>query len=232
MTWWKWIAGGALTAMGTTASAMEVFSQAPLDGGDGFATNPDFIGDGFERADGFSLGQDTVLTGVKFWGSYGFPDFPPPPLPVDEFTVTIYAEDGSTGLPDASAVQFNQTFAGGGVARQVTSPLLLDIAGEVVFEFDLALPDVLLTSDDYFLSLAFGGDREFFWLLSNNTGDSYVRDLFDVGSGFEVEGFVPGDLSFALFGDIVQTAEPGVLSLTFLAGGLMFLAARRRRFTH
>ncbi len=191
-----------------------VFSQAPTST-DGFFSDA-VSGQFYSQriADNFALTSDTIITGVRWWGSSENFFGPPDLSNFESFTIEIF--DGNfdsvyveTFLTSATNAAATGLFNSGGGAEFFQS-----------VKFAQAVN--LLGSTEYWLSIGTTnsdpeGDA---WVWSGATGDAFIAsDVFD-GAGFSV---FPdsGDSAFELQG----VPTPGAASLLGLAG----LAVLRRR---
>jgi len=197
----------------TSASAMPLFTQAPLDEGDGLQS---VAFDDIDFADDFILTSDAIVNGVRFFGSF--------------------FDDGvSTESTDAFRIRIFDTLDGSGSINADETPTVtrtstsfFDIVGAPIFQFDATLADLLLnTGATYFLSIDYifdAIDAEFFLLQSNETGTTFFSEF---GDPFEEDFSGIGDLAFTILGEEAATTipEPGTITLF----GLGFMLLRRRQ---
>ena len=181
------------------AGANSVFLQAPQDDGVNFG-----VGD--EGGENFILGEDALVTQVRWWG--GEPT-------VSEFTIGLYADAG--GNPASSAISMQ-------VATDTTAWIATDVvpgpSGLPIYEYNATLPIAWdLTADTtYYMSLA--GAEIQFALSSNLTGEFWGRL-----DGTWLASPNPGDLSF----ELITAAIPEPSTALLLSLGLLGLAARNGR---
>jgi len=197
------------------ASPAVVFEQAPVDGADAFPSIS-----AAQSADGFALSMTTGVTGLSWWGSYSQD---PATLPVDAFSVRIFASNAGAGPKTIPATTITQQ-----PTRSATS--LFDKTGAPVYRFDLVFALLSLAGGmDWYLSVvnAFDvGDPNavWYWLLSSATGENFYRFVdgdpwssdptgnlaFQIRDSSGTSIPLPGSLFLALFGLLAMRMSGGV----------------------
>ena len=204
-----WAFAAFLALVTSTASAVILHQQLPLDNGLGYYANPNFPQ---QMADDFALGGAVNLESITWWGGYdGNLD-----AGDDDFLVRLYSGVSGTGavLQEFSPVSFTRT---------PTS--LLDVAGNDIYQYDFALAAPLgLSSGTYYLFVQNLGSSDWFWQeASSGNGDLWFRgedtDAWTMAAG-------QGDMALRLEGTV---PEPSSLALLGIAGLSMVLAGRRRQ---
>jgi hypothetical protein len=199
------------------ASAAVVFDQPPADGNDAFPSIT-----AAQSAGGFRLSTTTAVTGLWWWGSYlEDPADPATPLRKDEFSVQIFADDGS-GAPAANP--------GETMSQQPTrfSTSLLDQTGAPVYRFELVLAPVTLTGGkDWYLSVVnqfdiLDASAGWYWLLSDTKRENFYRFV----DGDPWLSQPTGNLAFRVIGN-PETAIPLPGTLLLLLCGLAGLRVAR-----
>lgn len=209
------LALAALLAFVTsTASAMVLYEQPPVDGGNGFYAASSV---GQQAADDFTLGGAVNLESITWWGGY---DGNVEPVPNDDnFLVRLYSDVSGTGtvLQEFSSVTFSRT-----------GTLFFDGAGDAIYRYNFDLTaSLVLSSGTYYLFVQNLGTSDWLWLEgSSGNGGLWYRGVdSDEWSSEE------GDLALRLEGtqvQVVQIPEPSSLALFGIAGVSMVLAGRRR----
>lgn len=209
-----WALAAFLTLVTCTASAAVLHQQLPLDNGAGYYANLTFPQ---QMADDFTLGGAASLEGITWWGGYdGNLD-----AGDDDFLVRLYSSMTGTGtvLQEFSSVPFTRT-----------STVLLDVAGNDVYQYDFALAVPLgLSSGAYHLFVQNLGTSDWFW----QEGSSGNGDLWYRVEDSDTWMADVGDLALRLEGTPVQVPvqvpEPSSLTLLGIAGLSMVLVWRRGR---
>lgn len=194
--------------------AAVAFSQPPASGNDAFLSVLSA-----QAADDFVLPSDGLVDGITWWGSY---DSDPATLPPDQFIVGLFNDDG-TGSPEV--VPFFAVNASGN--RMATA--LLDRGGAPVYEYDLTLssPVSLMGAQPYFLAVINVFDQtdpsaSWFWLLSDDTGESYFR--FSINDSWDVDA--SGNMAFD-----ISTAVPlpATFGLWLMGASLLGFMTKKRK---
>ena len=160
---------------------------------------------GFENADNFLLESATDVTGFRWWGSFFFDAVTTPDT--DLFTLRVYGDDGTGSLPDQDLVLFDSTFGPDDIER--TDSGLVDVVGEAIYQFDVALTSPLALAADtaYYLSVVYlfdDIDADFYWAMSDGGGNFFRDNPDDDGIGFLVDDLFIGNLAFEVLGDAGQ----------------------------
>lgn len=175
------------------SEADPLFSQPPIDGGNGFESS---LSAGLQNADDFALAAVVRLERVRWWGSYVDPT-----SQADDFTVRIF--------PDAAGSPADPFLLLPASVTRTGTPLV-DLVGSPVFEYELSLgaAPVLLLPARYYLSVMNDGSQ-WAWLTgSGGNGLNWYRAADDDTWIADPSG----DLAFQV------VPEPNVLALLALAG--------------
>ncbi len=204
----------ALAFVTSTAMAGSLFSQAPIDGGDGGFSN---VSAGAQNADGFTLSNAASITDLRWWGSYDTVD-------TDSFLIRILSN--SAGSPGAIKQSYTTTAPGAATS-------LTDIAGAVVYQYDFHLPSALaLTAGNYYLSVSNETTTASWYWLFGGGGDSKSWNRAADGDPWALAA---SDFAILIEGEIssVPGTVPEPETLALLAIGWVALgagrAARKRR---
>jgi hypothetical protein len=168
--------------------------------------------------DDFSLSAPGTLGAVHWSGLYLFDNTPPA---ADDFTIRIYNFGGATPSPSPLA-----SVAIGNASRSLAGS---NILGYDVYQYDAALPDIILGSGHYLLSIVnntSGTDSDWFWADSSQSGDAFTRPA-DSDPWAPYFGNV--GVSFSLDGTSVAVPEPSSLALLTLAAPFVLVASSLRR---
>ncbi len=202
------VAATLFGVMASTANAAILYSQPTSDNADAFFSN---LGAGAQNADSFLLGGSVNVEALRWWGSYVSTD-------VDDFVVRLFSDN--SGVPGALIQEHT------GITVSKVGAGLMDSGGGEVFQYEYDLPDFVLSSGIYYLSVMNETlNSEWLWSVGNlGDGVSFFRgadgDSWDVADS---------DLAFEVIGTRqVQTVpEPESAALVMLAGVCMLLARRR-----
>ena len=202
------LGGLALLLATTTAMADSLYSQAPIDGGDGRFSH---FAAGTQNADNFVLSNPAVISDLRWWGSYDGTD-------TDNFLVRILAN--SAGSPGAIV----RSFTSPAVVRSATS--LTDILGAEVYQYDFDLTNFALTAGTYYVSVMNDTTAANWYWLFGTGGDSQSwsrgtdGDLWTTGSD---------DFALTVFGipQAVPTPAPEPATLGLLLAGFAAMGAGR-----
>ena len=204
-----WVAAGLLGVMASAANAAVLYSQPTFDGADAIFSN---LGSGAQNADSFQLGGAVNVDALRWWGSYLSAD-------TDNFIVRLFSDN--SGAPGGLLKEYT----GISVSRDNNTGMM-DSGGGEVFQYDYDLPDFVLSSGKYYLSVMNETlNSEWLWSVGGSgDGASVWRaadgDLWDV---------VDSDFAFEVIGTRqTQTVpEPESAALVALAGACLLLARRR-----
>lgn len=197
-------------AVASAANADVLYSQPTFDGAAGIFSN---MGSGAQNADSFTVGGAVNVDSLRWWGSYLGTDS-------DDFIVRLFSDN--SGVPGGLL----QEYAGITVSKVDSG--LKDSGQGNVFQYDYDLPDFVLGSGKYYLSVMNETlASEWFWSVGNSgDGLSLAR-----GTDDDQWTNADSDLAFAVMGTRQpQTVpEPESAALVMLAGICMLLARRKYR---
>ncbi len=202
------VAATLFGVMASTANAAVLYSQPTSDGADAFFSN---LGAGAQNADSFLLGGPVNVEALRWWGSYRSTN-------VDDFVVRLFSDN--SGVPGALL----QEYAGLTVSKDGSG--LMDSRGGEVFQYEYDLPDFVLSSGKYYLSVMNETlNSEWLWSVGGSgDGVSFFR-----GADGDAWDVADSDLAFAVIGtrQVHPVPEPESAALVMLAGVCMLLARRR-----
>jgi hypothetical protein len=157
---------------------------------------------GFKVAGNFTPAANTSITRICWWGLYH--DFTanqacnvggtPPPPPLDVFTVTYYADDGS-GAPAAGQPDLGMIIGGPFSTTAIRVPTGLQVAGHDEFQYQALHAPVSVTAGTcYWVEVVNNttGSCEWLWETAP-PGDNWSAQ--DTGSGYFPRDF---DLAYCL----------------------------------
>lgn len=177
-------------------------------------------------ADNFTLGADSTVDAVRFWGGSQNFQFASP-ANMASWTVRIFGADGSGGVDLGNEV-FAQTYLNGGdPAMTMSATGDLNLGGGQVFEHFAQTGGVSLAAGDYWVSVGAtlvnpGADA---WVWAGST----VGDLVNATDFYDANGFIVfdptfNDLAFEIEGTVVP-APASAAAIGF--AGLVGLRRRR-----
>jgi hypothetical protein len=171
----------------------------------------------FQLGDNFTLGTAATAGQIQWWGGYAGSNTPTGP---DNFTIRLFTI--TAGVP--STVPLFSYAVGNSVGR-VDSGLN---AGAIdIYSYTATIPDTLLASGDYLLSIvnntAADTDDNWYWATSSQSGATWERASDGQTWNFRNNK----EFAFNIGGTAVP--EPGTNALLFIGFGLvgLFLVQRR-----
>ena len=119
-------------------------------------------------ADNVRVSESASIRHVSWWGFYGgnFAGTNDPPAGDEYMRVRFYASRSSDGLPDSSAILYEETFLN--ASRIATGRLIHGGSPEFRFDADLTVPIAMQASAVYWLEVAQIGDVDstFRWIYT------------------------------------------------------------------
>lgn len=179
-------------------------------------------------ADNFSLGSQTSLQSLKWYGSYFDPiNFSTqiPSSTIDTFEINIFESISSPTVFSLSSSS---------VTRSELSPGEVNFYGETIYEYEVSLSGVL-NAGDYLLSISNSNTAFFDWYWSDSSavgadGIVYYRGAITVPWDVDSFGNPDGlDAAFVLSGEPVVSVPEPTTPLLLLAGMLALLLSKRKR---
>ena len=228
----------SITTFATTSSAMAtpvtLFSALPAGGRFSESSQPvqgSFVPQ--QLATGFNPGQDSIITGVTFFGFDGgvslppriLPDgsfyYPPPNPNVDKlFQLDFFVDANSDGVPDVDSIFRYDTTAVTGIA---TGFATTNANTEQFYRWDVSIPELSLEAEtEHWVSVygrsgtgGVGGTQTFLWAeAADDTG------AWRFGPGAEW-GLTNQSFAIELKGNAVP--EPTALAVWVVAGLLAWI---------
>lgn len=167
------VAIGTLFGICSMSVNASLYSQSPLENGDGILSELD---QGAQVADNFQVSQNSDLTGIRWWGSY---DTSPAGIS-ENFVVNIFSDDA--GAPGTALA----TFDFNSLAGTRTDTLKTDLFGSSIYEYFIDISTAaksLMATTTYYLSVVHDdqvGDPNsllnWYWLESA-AGDNWTRPI-------------------------------------------------------
>ncbi|OWY71291.1 hypothetical protein B7486_11910 [cyanobacterium TDX16] len=170
--WWScpvWL------SLASAAPAGIVFEQLPNLGGGGGSDTAFYEVMGFPEvwqlvADNVQVSESAEIRRVTWWGFYGgnFDGTSDPPAGDEYMRVRFYAPRSSDGLPDDSAVLYEETFLN--ASRAATGRFIFGGSPEFRYEANLGTSFVLQSSTVYWLEIVQLGDVDSHYRWSYGSG--------------------------------------------------------------
>jgi len=177
-------------------------------------------------ADNVRVNESATVRQVTWWGFYGgnFDGSTDPPVGDEYMRVRFYAPRPNDGLPDNSAILYEETFLN--ATRVATGRVIFGGSPEFRYEADLSTAFLLQANTLYWLEIAQLGDVDSHYRWEYGTGVIPGR----ANSNHIVPDWIFNNGGFAF--QLSSVPEPGSLCL-FVTAGPFFLKrpcwGRRRR---
>jgi hypothetical protein len=190
----------AVCVAGNLSPAADVsFLQLPLEGGDGFLSEPPTD----QNADNFSFAVKTKVKSARWWGTY-ISSAPEP----DQFTFRFF--NGGVTAPDLNpSSQFTTDLT---VNRSDSG--LLDKFFDTIYEYQAQLPSAVVYSagSTAYISVLNDTVGGWFWQKSDNSGSNWFRSD-DQDDWVQATMQTSGNVAFELVG---VTPPPGDYNSDFV----------------
>ncbi|MEK6643286.1 MAG: hypothetical protein AABZ08_05205 [Planctomycetota bacterium] len=217
-----------LICIGATARADILVEQLPDLTGGPYSDTDYFNMFGQPRwqreADNILLTQDDTVRRVTWWGFYGGSGTPATPPPATEtIQVRFMRSRPADGLPDESAVLFDQVFLS---PMRTSTGRIIAVGGlpvEQVFSVDLATPIALQSGVPYWLEIVQLGDV--------NSGLRWEAALDSVANHAFINPLTPGWFSAegGLAFQLLDVPEPAAFVLILMSAALVMRCGCRVR---